>query len=55
MLMLTSREQLGETYLLKEKGSSDIANIREITWRGVTEYMLDTPSTYTKEWIKKSH
>ena len=53
MLMLTSREQLGESYLLKEKWSSDIVNIREITWQDVTEYMLDTPSTYTKEWLKK--
>ena len=55
MLMLTSREQMGETYLLKERWSSVTANIREITWRDVTEYMLDNPSTYTKEWIKKSH
>ena len=53
MSMLTSREQMGETYLLKERWSSDTANIREITWRDVTEYMLDTPSTYTKERIKK--
>ena len=53
MLMLTSREQLGESYLLKEKWSSDIVNIREITWQDVTEHMLDTPSTYTKEWLKK--
>ena len=30
MLMLTSREQLGESYLLKEKALSDIVNIREI-------------------------
>ena len=54
MLMLTSREQLGQSYLLKEKWWSDIVNIREITWQDVTEYTLDTSSTYIKEWIKKS-
>ena len=53
MLMLTSREQLGESYLLKEKWWSDIVNIREIRWQDVTEHTLDTSSTYTKEWIKK--
>ena len=51
-LTITSGEQLTDSYLLKDKLSDDIASLPEITWRGVTEYLLDTPSTYTKESIK---
>ena len=50
--MLTSGEQLTDPYLLKDKWSDDIASLPEITWRDVTKYLLDTPSTYTKDLIK---
>ena len=50
--MLTSGEQLADPYLLKDKWSDNIASLPEITWQDVTEYLLDTPSTYTKESIK---
>ena len=52
MLMLTSGEQLTDPYLLKDKWTDDIASLPEITWPDVSEYLIDTPSTYTKESIK---
>ena len=33
--MLTSREQLTDPYLLKDKWSDDIACLPELTWRNV--------------------
>ena len=43
-LTLTTGKQLTDTYLLKDKWSGDIASLPEITWRDVTEYLLDTPN-----------
>ena len=51
-LTVTLGEQLTDPYLLKDKWSDDIASLLGITWRDVTVYLLDTPSTYTKESIK---
>ena len=49
---LTTGEQLADPYTLKEKWTNDISNPPEITWRDVTEYLLDTLSSYMKESIK---
>ena len=51
-LKLATGEQLPDPYSLKEKWTNDISSLPEITWRDVTEYLLDTPSAYTKESIK---
>ena len=51
-LTLTSGEQLTDPHLLKDKWTDDIASLPEKPWRHVTEYLLDTPSTYNKESIK---
>ena len=51
-LKLATGEQLPDPYTLKEKWTNDISNLPEITWRDVTEYLLDTASAYTKESIK---
>ena len=51
-LTVTLGEQLTYPYLLKDKWSDDIASLLGTTWRDVTVYLLDTPSTYTKESIK---
>ena len=32
--------------------SNDIGKLPEISWRDVTEYLIDTPSVYTKEALK---
>ena len=48
---LTTEEQLADPYTRKEKWTNDISSLPEITWRDVTEYLLDTPSAYTKESI----
>ena len=42
-LKLVTREQLPDPYTLKEKVINDISNLTDITWRDVTEYLLDTP------------
>ena len=49
---LTTEEQLADPYTLKEKWTNDISSLPEITWRDVTEYLLDTLSSYMKESIK---
>ena len=49
---LTTGKQLTDPYLLKDRWSDDIASLPEITWRDVTEYLLDNPGRYTKESIK---
>ena len=51
-LKLATGEQLPDPYSLKEKWTNDISNLPEITWRNVSEYLLDTPSACTKESIK---
>ena len=51
-LKLATGEQLPDPYTLKEKWTNDISSLPKITWRDVTEYLLDTLSAYTKESIK---
>ena len=51
-LKLATGEQLPDPYTLKEKWTNAISNLPEITWRDVTEYLLDTPSAYMKESLK---
>ena len=51
-LKLATGEQLPDPYTLKEKWTNDISNLPEITWRDVTEYLLDITSAYTEESIK---
>ena len=51
-LKLAPVEQLPDPYTLKEKWINDISSLPETTRRDVTEYLLDTPSAYTKESIK---
>ena len=51
-LKLATGEQLPYPYSLKEKWTNDISSLPEITWRDVTEYLLDTPRAYTKESMK---
>ena len=51
-LKLATGEQLPNPYTLKENRTNNISNLPEITGRAVTEYLLDTPSVYTKESIK---
>ena len=51
-LKLATGEQLPNPYTLKENWTNDISNLPEITGRNVREYLLDTPSAYTKESIK---
>ena len=51
-LKLVTGEQLPDPYTLKEKWTNDVSNLPEFTWKDVTEYLLDTPSAYTKESMK---
>ena len=51
-LRLATGEQLPYPYTRKEKWTNDISNLPEITLKDVTDYLLDTPSAYTKESIK---
>lgn len=48
-LQLNSGTQLPDPYSLREKWSDDIRNLPPVTSRDVTEYLLDTPSEFTKE------
>ena len=50
--LATGGEQLPDPYTLKEKWTNDISSLPEITWRNVTEYLIDTPSAHTKKSIK---
>ena len=51
-LTLTSGEQLPDPFALDGDWSDDISNLPDLSWRDVTEYLLDTPSVFTKESIK---
>ena len=50
-LTLPSEEVLPDPYLLCN-WSNDISKVPEISWRDVREYLIDTPSVYTKEALK---
>ena len=51
-LKLATVEQLQIHKLSRKIWINDISSLPETTWRDVTEYLLDTPSAYTKESIK---
>lgn len=50
-LTLSSGDKLPDPFSL-ENWSDDIAFLPSISWRDVTEYLIDTPSVYTKEALK---
>ena len=50
-LKLATGEQLTDPCTLIERWTNDISRLPEITWRDVTEYLLDKTSVYTKESI----
>lgn len=50
-LQIKTGEVLPDPYTLKD-WSCDISNLPDITWRDVTEYLIDTPSPFTKEAMK---
>ena len=52
-LTLTTGECLPDPYtLVAEKREENINKFPGITWRDVTEYLIETPSLYTKESMK---
>ena len=51
-LTLTSGEQLPDPLALHGDWSDDISNLPDLSGRDVTEYLLDTPSVFTKELTK---
>ena len=50
-LTLESGEKLPDPFTLSG-WEEDIKKLPEITWRDVTEYLINTPSVYTKESMK---
>ena len=49
-LTLTTGECLPDPYtLVAEECEENINKFPDITWRDVTEYLIETPSLYTKE------
>eukprot|EP00112_Aurelia_sp_Birch-Aquarium-sp1_P018060 Seg4256.2 transcript_id=Seg4256.2/GoldUCD/mRNA.D3Y31 product="hypothetical protein" protein_id=Seg4256.2/GoldUCD/D3Y31 len=51
-LTLKSGEQLPDPLALECGWNDNISNLPDLSWRDVTEYLLDSPSVYTKESIK---
>ena len=51
-LTLSSGEAIPDPYILQSEWSNDIANLPELSWRDVTEYLIDTPSNFSKESMK---
>ena len=52
-LTLTTGECLPDPYTLAvEEWEENINKFPDITWRDVTEYLIETPSLYTKESMK---
>ena len=52
-LTLTTRECLSDPYtLVAEELGKNINKFPDITWRHVTEYLIEMPSLYTKESMK---
>ena len=51
-LRLKSGEQLPDPFSLSDGWSDDISKLPEISWRDVTEYLIDSPSLFTKEAMK---
>ena len=52
-LTFSTREKLPDPFILaKDQWTSDITTLPNIGWRDVTEYLIDTPSIFTKEAMK---
>eukprot|EP00795_Rhopilema_esculentum_P015958 gene15958-7289_t len=51
-LTLSSGKAIPDPYTLQSEWSNDIANLPELSWRDVTEYLIDTPSNFSKESMK---
>ena len=52
-LTLTTRECLPDPFtLVAKEWEENINKFPDITWRDVTEYLIETPSLYTRESMK---
>ncbi len=51
-LRLKNGEQLPDLYSLSDGWSDDISMLPDVSWRDVTEYLIDSPSLFTKEAMK---
>lgn len=51
-LTLADGTHLSDPFALSTGWEDDISKLPNITWRDVTEYLIDTPSVYTKESMK---
>ena len=51
-LTLTSGDILPDPFMLNEGWTDNITNLPSIGYRDVTEYLIDTPSHFTKEALK---
>ena len=51
-LLLKTGEQLPDPFSLNDGWLNDITMLPELSWRDVTEYLIDTPSRFTKEAMK---
>ena len=51
-LLLKTGEQLPDPFSLNNGWLNDITMLPECYWRDVTEYLIDTPSRFTKEATK---
>lgn len=50
--MTLSNEEKFLSFLARWKSVSDISKLPGSTWRNVAEYTVDTPSVFTKEFLK---
>ncbi len=51
-LKLKTGKQLPDPLAIKECWNNDISNLPNLSWRDVTEYLIDSPSVFTKESLK---
>ncbi len=51
-LTLKTGKQLPDPLAIKECWNNDISNLPNLSWRDVTEYLIDSPSVFTKESLK---
>ena len=51
-LWLETGEQLRDPFAMSSSWSNNITLLPDLSWRDVTEYLIDTPSKFTKEALK---
>ena len=51
-LTLNDGTQLEDPYAIECEWTDDITKLPNICWSGVTKYLIETPSAYTKEAVK---